>query len=64
METKFLAHFFQLSKNTEAKEPITTFVQGVYESLSEARERFKVLLRKFLNHNFEVEMQLASAYLL
>jgi len=57
METKFLAHFFPPSKNIAAKASIATFVQGIDESLCEYWEMFKVLLKKCLNHGFEVEMK-------
>jgi len=54
VETKFLACLFPLSKNTEAKAAITTFMQGVDESLSEVWERLKVLLRKCPNHGLYI----------
>jgi len=57
VETKFLACFIPPSKNTKTKSVIAIFVQGVDEPLCKAWERFKALLRKCLNHGFEVEMQ-------
>jgi len=56
VEAKLLSRFFPQSNNTEPKATIATFVQGVDEPLCEAWERFKALLRKCLNHGFEVEM--------
>ena len=56
VEIKFFARLFPPSKNTEAKDAIATFVQGVDEPLCEAWERFKVLFKKCSNHEFEVEI--------
>jgi len=54
---KAFGSFLPPSKNTASKAAIVTFVQGTDESLCEAWEIFKVLLKKFHNHGFEVEMQ-------
>nr|KYP56851.1 hypothetical protein KK1_003100 [Cajanus cajan] len=60
VETKFLARFFPLSKNTEARTAIATFAQGADEPLREAWERYKSLLRRCPNHGFEVELQVQT----
>jgi hypothetical protein len=55
LERKFLIRFFPPTKFISKKIGITTFRQGTNESLYEALERFKALLRKFPNHNISVE---------
>lgn len=43
----------------ERKTAITTFAQEEVESLSDAWERFKLLLQKFPNHNISSIEQMA-----
>jgi len=49
---KFLKKYFPESKTTEGKAAISSFHQFPNESLSEALERFRGLLRKTLTHVF------------
>jgi len=53
VESKFLSRFFPPSRYVGAKLAIATFSQEIYESLCEAWERYKFLLRKCPNHGFD-----------
>ncbi|XP_061355408.1 uncharacterized protein LOC133299931 [Gastrolobium bilobum] len=53
LATKFLARFFSASKMARLKGEITAFEQKESESLYEACERFKGLLRKCPQHGIE-----------
>ena len=53
VEEKFIARFFPSSRFICAKSTITTFSQGFDEPLCETWERFKALLRRCPNHNFD-----------
>ncbi|XP_061374233.1 uncharacterized protein LOC133316493 [Gastrolobium bilobum] len=53
LATKFLARFFSASKTERLKAEITAFEQKESESLYEAWERFKGLLRKCPQHGME-----------
>ncbi|XP_073120526.1 uncharacterized protein [Henckelia pumila] len=46
----FLTKYFPSSKSMKLRTEITTFAQGVQESLYEAWERYKDLLRRFPHH--------------
>jgi len=49
----YVETFFPPSKNTKARVAIIIFVQGIDEALSKVWERYKVLLKKYLNHGFK-----------
>ncbi|XP_058784897.1 uncharacterized protein LOC131659769 [Vicia villosa] len=53
LEEKFLERFFPQSRFMEAKTAIAVFTQGGNESLNEAWERFKSMLRKCKGHGAE-----------
>ncbi|XP_061371425.1 uncharacterized protein LOC133314014 [Gastrolobium bilobum] len=53
LATKFLSRFFSASKTARLKAEITAFEQKESESLYEAWERFKGLLRKCPQHGME-----------
>ena len=55
---KFLKKYFPESKTTEGKAAISSFHQFPDESLSEALERFKGLLRRTPTHGFSEPIQL------
>jgi len=55
---KFLKKYFPESKTTEGKAVISSFHQFPDESLSEALERFKGLLRRTPTHGFSEPIQL------
>jgi len=55
---KFLKKYFLESKTAEGKAAICSFHQFPDESLSEALERFKGLLRKTPTHDFSEPIQL------
>ena len=55
---KFLKKYFLKSKTAEGKEEISSFHQFPDESLSEALERFRSLLRKTPTHGFSEPIQL------
>jgi len=55
---KFLKKYFPESKTVEGKAVISSFHQFPDESLSEALERFRGLLRKTLTHGFSEPIQL------
>ncbi|XP_014503073.1 uncharacterized protein LOC106763389 [Vigna radiata var. radiata] len=50
---KFCNKYFPQSKVTKGKQEISFFQQGFSETLSQAWERFKGLLRKTLTHGFD-----------
>ena len=54
----FLKKYFLESKTAEGKATISSFHQFPYESLSEALERFRSLLRKTPTHGFFELIQL------
>src|SRR4051812_29164474 len=53
LEKKFLDRFFPQSRLLEAKTAISVFSQGVNETLNEAWERYKSMLRKCPSHGFD-----------
>jgi hypothetical protein len=53
LEEKFLERYFPQSRFMEAKTAIAVFTQGGNESLNEAWERFKSMLRKCKGHSFD-----------
>jgi hypothetical protein len=53
LEEKFLERYFPQSRFMEAKTAIAVFTQGGNESLNEAWERFKSMLRKCKGHGFD-----------
>jgi len=55
---KFIARFFPPSKFISTKSAIATFSQGSKEPLCETWERFKALLLRCPNHNFDDAAQL------
>jgi len=55
---KFLKKYFPESKTAEAKVEISSFLQHLDESLSEALDRFQGLLRKTPTHGFSEPVQL------
>jgi len=55
---KFLKKYFPESKTAEGKATISSFHQFPDESLSEALERFRGLLRKIPTHRFSEPIQL------
>ena len=55
---KFLKKYFPESKTAEGKAAISSFHQFLDESLSEALERFRSLLRKTPTHGFSEPIQL------
>ncbi|GKU89504.1 hypothetical protein SLEP1_g3633 [Rubroshorea leprosula] len=59
---KFIAKFFPPSKTAKLRNDITTFVQFDNESLYEAWERFKELLRQCPNHGLPVWLQVQTFY--
>ena len=58
LEEKFLERFFPQSQFMEAKTAISMFYQGANESLNEAWERFKSMIRKCPSHGFDDHTQL------
>src|SRR6195952_2157846 len=62
METKFLDKFFPPAKIAKHKNDIVNFNQWDKETLYEAWERFKELLRKCPNHGFQLWMQVQIFY--
>jgi hypothetical protein len=58
LEKAFQERFFPEDRHLEAKTSITTFAQGQSESLCEAWERYKSLLRNCPKHGFDSQMQL------
>ena len=58
----FLAKYFPLAKSTKMRNDITNFLQQDQESLYEARERFKDLLRKCSHHGLPMWMQMQPFY--
>lgn len=59
---KFLAKFFPLAKTVKMRNDITTFVQFDMESLYDAWERNKELLRKCPHHGLLVWIQVQTFY--
>jgi hypothetical protein len=53
LEEKFLERFFPHHKFMEAKTSIAVFSQGANETLCDAWERYKSMLRKCPNHGFD-----------
>ena len=62
VEDKFIARFFPSSRFIRAKSVIASFSQGSDEPLLEIWERFKALLRRCPNHNFDDAGQLYIFY--
>ncbi|KAI3816372.1 hypothetical protein L1987_16065 [Smallanthus sonchifolius] len=59
---KFLSKYFPPAKTAKLRNDITTFTQEDGESLYEAWERFKDMLRKCPHHGLEVWLQVSSFY--
>jgi len=59
---KFLAKYFPPSKNAKMRNEITSFRQGDDESLFDAWERFKELLRQCPHHGILICIQLETFY--
>ncbi|KAI3807206.1 hypothetical protein L1987_23131 [Smallanthus sonchifolius] len=59
---KFLSKYFPPAKTAKLRNDITTFTQDDGESLYEASERFKDMLRKCPHHGLEVWLQVSSFY--
>ena len=53
VEEKFITRFLPPSRFISAKPFIMTFSQGSHKPLCETWERFKALLQRCLNHNFD-----------
>ena len=62
VEEKLIARFFPPSRFISAKSVIATFSQGFDEPLCETWERFKALLHRCPNHNFDDVAQLHIFY--
>src|ERR1700712_1567560 len=62
MKAKFLDKFFPSAKTFKLKNDICNFYQWDQETLYEAWERFKELLRKCPNHGFQLWMQIELFY--
>lgn len=60
--SKFLAKYFPLSKTMKLRMGITIFLQLEGESLYEAWERFKLMLRKCPYHDLQDWLQLQVFY--
>lgn len=59
---KFLAKYFPPVKTAKLRNDITTFNQFKMESLYEAWERYKDLLRKYPHHGLPVWLQVQTFY--
>ncbi|KAI3826839.1 hypothetical protein L1987_00897 [Smallanthus sonchifolius] len=59
---KFPSKYFPPAKTAKLRNDITTFTQDDGESLYEAWERFKNMLRKCPHHGLEVWLQVSSFY--
>lgn len=59
---KFLAKFFPPAKTAKMRNDITTFVQYDMESLYEAWERYKDLLRRCPHHGLPIWLQVQTFY--
>ncbi|XP_058725983.1 uncharacterized protein LOC131597295 [Vicia villosa] len=59
---KFLVKYYPPSKNANMRNEITSFRQGDEESLFEAWERFKELLRQSPHHGIPICIQLETFY--
>lgn len=59
---KFLAKFFPPSKTAKMRNDITIFVQYDMESLYEAWERYKDLLRRCPHHGLPIWLQVQTFY--
>ncbi|XP_056171576.1 F-box/LRR-repeat protein At3g03360-like [Syzygium oleosum] len=62
MAQKFLSKYFPPAKSAKMRNDITSFVQMDGESLYEAWERFKELLRRCPHHGLPVWMQVHTFY--
>ncbi|XP_073039365.1 uncharacterized protein [Primulina eburnea] len=62
LATKFLSKYFPPAKSAQLKIEISTFRQTDFEHLYEAWERYKELLRKCPNHDFEDWVQIELFY--
>ncbi|GJW09042.1 reverse transcriptase domain-containing protein [Tanacetum coccineum] len=60
--SKFINHFFPLSKTTNLRNEISNFHQKLKETFSEAWDRFKDLLRAYPHHGFTELHQLNTFY--
>ncbi|XP_017416468.2 uncharacterized protein LOC108327255 [Vigna angularis] len=62
MATKFVTKYFPPSKSAKMRNEITSFVQQDNESLYEAWERYKELMRKFPHHALPEWLQVQTFY--
>jgi len=62
MVEKFLAKYFPPSKTAKLRNEILAFQQNESESLYEAWERYKDLLRRVPNHELPLWMQVQTFY--
>lgn len=62
VKRKFLIKLFPPPRYLNVKSTITTFLQGPDESLYEAREKYKSLLRMCPNHKFDDVIELNMFY--
>lgn len=58
----FMANYFPPSKNSKMRNEITSFGQGEAQSLFDACERFKELLRQCSRHGIPICIQLETFY--
>ncbi|KAL5574402.1 hypothetical protein UlMin_023999 [Ulmus minor] len=59
---KFLSKFFPPAKTAKLRNEITSFTQYDQESLYEAWERFKEMLRKCPHHGIPIWLQVSTFY--
>src|SRR5215470_9360816 len=62
MVQRFLAKYFPPSKTAKMRNDITTFMQSEMESLYEAWERYRDLLRRVPHHELPVWLQVQTFY--
>ncbi|XP_019460057.1 PREDICTED: uncharacterized protein LOC109359815 [Lupinus angustifolius] len=58
VEEKFMSRYFPQGKFMDLKTAISTFIQPYEESLCEAWDRFKSMLRNCPNHGFDAQTQI------
>ncbi|KAG9450614.1 hypothetical protein H6P81_010579 [Aristolochia fimbriata] len=62
MQKKFLGKYFPPAKMAKMRNKISSFMQGDTETLYEAWERFKEMLKKCPHHQFSLWMQVQTFY--
>lgn len=62
MTEKFLLKYFPLAKTIKLRNDITSFAQSELETLYNARERFKDLLRMCPHHGLPLRLQVYTFY--